>query len=65
MPGPTLEELMSKVGNRYQLVMLVSKRVRELSEGAKPLVEIDSKNPMDIAMAEIASGKIRASFPKS
>ena len=54
----SLEELVSKVGNRYKLVALTSARVRELSEGARPLVEIDSKNLADIALAEISSGKI-------
>lgn len=56
-----MEALLTKVKNRYELVTLAAKRTRALSEGAKPLVEIISKNPIDIALAEIAVGKIRAS----
>ncbi len=56
-----MEVLLTKVSNRYELVTLASRRTRELTEGAKPLVEIASKDLINIALAEIAAGKIKAS----
>jgi len=62
MSGLSLNELLSKVGNRYQVVLLASRRARKLGGGAKPLVRIDSKKLVNIALAEIAAGKIKTSF---
>ncbi|TLD96949.1 DNA-directed RNA polymerase subunit omega [Helicobacter jaachi] len=46
--------------DRYLLASLIFERVKELSEGAKPLVAMDIKTHKlpDIAMREIAEGKI-------
>lgn len=49
--------------DRYILASLVFERVKELGEGAKPLVDMDVKTHKlpDIAMQEIAEGKIELS----
>ena len=57
---PDINKLASKFRSRYELVVLASKRARELVDGARPLVRVNSKNPLDIALAEIAAGKIKA-----
>lgn len=46
--------------DRYLLANLVFERVKELGNGAKPLVDMDVKTHKlpDIAMCEIAEGKI-------
>ncbi|CAM3270025.1 DNA-directed RNA polymerase subunit omega [Helicobacter labetoulli] len=46
--------------DRYLLANLVFERVKELGNGAKPLVDMDVKlhKLPDIAMREIAEGKI-------
>lgn len=46
--------------DRYLLASLIFERVRELGEGAKPLVDMDVKTHKlpDIAMREIAEGKV-------
>ncbi|MCX2716971.1 DNA-directed RNA polymerase subunit omega [Helicobacter sp. MIT 21-1697] len=46
--------------DRYLLASLIFERVRELGEGAKPLVDMDVKihKLPDIAMREIAEGKV-------
>ena len=49
---------MDRVGNRYAIVVAVSKRARQLKEGAKPFVKIDSHNPTTIALYEIAAGYV-------
>jgi DNA-directed RNA polymerase subunit omega len=38
----TVEDCLDKVANRFELVLLASKRARHLLKGAKPL--IDSEN---------------------
>ena len=47
--------------DRYLLAQAVSKRVNELLNGAKPLVELPKKNmqPTEIAILEIAKGLIK------
>lgn len=56
-----LEMALKKINNdRYKLSCLVFSRVKELSDGAKPLVNIDMRNYKltDIALMEIAEDKI-------
>ena len=58
-------ELMEKLyGTRYGLVVLAAKRVMELREGAAPLIETDARNPLTIALLEIAAGKIYPKLPE-
>lgn len=56
---PPLEELLSQVDNKYALVMAAAKRARQLKDGALPLVDIDSANPVSVALEEIATGRVR------
>lgn len=48
---------------KFVLSNLAAKRARQLREGALPLVQIDSRHELTIALAEIAAGKIRAILP--
>jgi DNA-directed RNA polymerase subunit omega len=61
---PPLEALLDRVENKYALVIVAAKRARQLKEGALPMVDIDSANPVTIALEEIAAGKIRFELPK-
>ncbi|ATB68910.1 DNA-directed RNA polymerase subunit omega [Sulfurospirillum diekertiae] len=47
--------------DRYKLVMMVSKRAEQLSNGAEPLIKADKNKQKftDIALLEIAEGKVR------
>jgi DNA-directed RNA polymerase subunit omega len=58
MYRPSINELSNIGDSRYTLVMLASKRARELVDGAKPLIDIDSSKPVSIAIEEIVEGKI-------
>lgn len=56
---PPLKDLLSKVENRYVLVVVVSKRARQLADGEPKLVSnVPSHNPVTVAACEIAQGKI-------
>ncbi len=64
MIKPPLEALLERVGNKYALVIVASKRARQLKEGALSVVDLDTRNPVTAALEEIAAGKIRFEFPK-
>ena len=51
----TVEDCLDKVDNRFELVMVASKRARAIATGGKtPLVSEDSDKPTVIALREIA-----------
>ncbi|ARN74163.1 DNA-directed RNA polymerase subunit omega [Oceanicoccus sagamiensis] len=51
----TVEDCLDKVDNRFELVMVASKRARALATGGKePLVAEESDKPTVIALREIA-----------
>jgi len=55
----TVEDCLDKVDNRFELVMVASKRARAISTGGKePLVQEDSDKPTVIALREIAEDMI-------
>jgi DNA-directed RNA polymerase subunit omega len=54
----TVEDCLRKVSNRFELVMLASRRARQLFKGAKPLIDSDNREVV-VALREIADGKIR------
>ena len=52
------EEIVNKVGGRFKLSTLIQKRMVALNKGARPLVDLQTKNLMEIAVAEIKQNKI-------
>ena len=51
------EEFVAKIGGRFKLTALLEKRYKELLFGARPLVDIESNDPLDILLAEVLAGK--------
>lgn len=59
MARVTVEDCLEHVNNRFELVMLASKRAREIAiRGAQPLVEWENDKPTVVALREIADGLI-------
>jgi len=59
----TVEDCLENVDNRFELVMVSSKRSRQLQTGGKdPLVSVDNDKPTVLALREIADGLIDASI---
>ena len=52
------ERIVKKVGGRFKLSALIQKRLVALNRGARPLVELATKNPMEIVVEEIMQDKI-------
>ncbi len=54
----TVEDCLKYTDNRYDLVLLASKRARQIARGSDPLVEEDNDKPTVIALREIAEGLV-------
>lgn len=54
----TVEDCLRKIPNKFDLVMLASKRARQLFAGARPLLETGNREIVT-ALREIAAGKVR------
>ena len=53
------DEVIKKVGGRFKLTALVQKRLGELMQGARPLIEdIEGRTMIEIVMQEILRDKI-------
>ncbi len=52
------EELIQRVGGRFKFTALIQKRWRELMFGARPMVDPANLTPLEIAIREVAEGKI-------
>lgn len=58
MVKPTVNELLTKVGNRYELVVATAKRARQLANGETALTNKKEASVVTLAAVEIAEGKI-------
>jgi DNA-directed RNA polymerase subunit omega len=54
----TVEDCTAHIPNMFQLVLVASKRARQLANGAEPMVEWENDKPTVIALREIAEGYI-------
>ena len=55
----TVEDCLDKVDNRFELVMVSSKRARQIQiEGKDPMVSVDNDKPTVVALREIAGGLV-------
>ena len=54
----TVEDCLPNVDSRYDLVLLASKRARQIAMGADALVAEDGDKPTVIALREIAEGLV-------
>ena len=58
MARVTVEDCLDHVENRFKLVLLASKRARQLSMGTEPLVEWENDKPTVVALREIEEGLV-------
>ena len=58
MARVTVEDCLENVINRYELVLLASKRARQIALGSDPLVPPDDDKPTVIALREIAENLV-------
>jgi len=58
MARVTVEDSLENVRNRFDLVLIASKRARNISMGAEPMLPADNDKPTVIALREIADGLV-------
>ena len=59
------EDIVTKVGGRFRLTALIQRRLKELIEGSRPLVEAKGLTMVEIAIREIDQDKIAIDYEKS
>ena len=58
MINPSIMDLLKKVDDRYSLVIVTSKRARQIIDGSDPMVATKSKKPLTIAINEVNEGEV-------
>ncbi len=60
----TVEDCLKEVPNRFLLVMVASKRTKQLFKGAQPLIDNKGGNrKVVLALREVAAGKVEYELP--
>lgn len=52
------DEIVKKVGGRFRLTALIQRRLAELIDGARPLVERNGMSDLEVVVQEIMQDKI-------
>jgi DNA-directed RNA polymerase subunit omega len=56
------DEIASKVGGRFKLCTLIQRRLVELMDGARPMVEREGRSDLELVIDEILQDKITLHF---
>ena len=57
---PTVTSLLDIIDNRFELVVVASKRARQIAAGDEPMTNVKEENPVTLAVNEISEGKVKA-----
>jgi len=60
----TIDDVLARIPNRFELTLAATNRARQITSGASPLVDPDRDKPTVIALREIAVGKVGAEVLK-
>ena len=52
------DEIAEKMGGRFKLCALIQRRLVQLMQGARPLVERNGRSDLELVIEEIMQGKI-------
>ena len=58
---PNVKEIMPKVGNRYQSVLAIAKRAREITDDIVLKGDIVEEKPVNLAIKDFNKGKFKIS----
>ena len=59
MINPSIVDLLEKVYNRYSLVIITSKRARQIIDGSEAYVTVPSNKPLTVAINEVNDGFVK------
>ena len=53
-----IQEAQERFGGPFAMTTILQKRVRELVQGSRPLIETDKVRPIDIALDELLANRL-------
>ena len=56
------DDIVNKAGGRFKLCSLIQRRLVQLMDGNRPLIERDGRSDLEVAIEEIVQGKITLEF---
>lgn len=56
------DEIVEKVGGKFKLCALIQRRLQQLLDGARPLVERDGRTDLELVVEEILQDKITLEY---
>ncbi|MBN2843180.1 MAG: DNA-directed RNA polymerase subunit omega [Sedimentisphaerales bacterium] len=60
------DDIVNKVGGKFRLTALIQRRMKELIDGARPLIDdVHGKNMVEIVIQEIVENKIEIDYDRS
>jgi len=59
------DEIVNKVGGRFKLTALIQRRMLELMDGARPLVDRDNLTDLEVVIQEILQDKMALDYEES
>lgn len=59
------EDIVNKAGGRFKLCALIQRRLVELMDGSRPLVERRGRSDLELVIAEISEGKIEPEWDET
>ena len=59
------DEIIKKIGGRFRLTALIQRRLKELIEGARPLVGSQGKTLLEVVVQEIMEDKIAIDYKRT
>jgi DNA-directed RNA polymerase subunit omega len=59
------DEIVNKVGGRFKLTALIQRRMLELMDGARPLVDRENLTDLEVVIQEILQDKIALDYEES
>lgn len=63
MARVTVEDCLERIPNRFELIHVASKRVKQMAKGSRPLVSGKHNKAAVLALREIAAGVVRKLEP--
>jgi DNA-directed RNA polymerase subunit omega len=59
------DQIVAKVGGRFKLTALIQKRILELMDGARPLIDRGNMTDLEVAIQEVLQDKIAIDYEAS
>ena len=59
------DEIVNKFGGRFKLTALIQRRLGEIIDGARPLVEREGRSDLEVVIEEILQDKISIDWESS